>query len=113
MCWTSRDGPAIEITHLHALLGDDREIAIVQEEHVARVIKDGGAHRRRRNILSLPRPMTDGGPKRAATILLGRRRKMTLSAKDAGAGRAGLADGFFEGDFGPVTAFGMEYSLPK
>jgi len=57
--------------------------------------------------------MTDGGPKRAATILLGSSAEMTLSAKTPVRVAAGLADGFFEGDFGPVTAFGMEIFSTK
>jgi len=66
----SLDGVAIEIQDADALWSEHRNVAIGQEEHFPGVGQD------RRNvaggeILALPRPITEGGPVRAATILFG------------------------------------------
>ena len=36
------DGLAVEVGELHAFRSDDREVAIAEEEQIARVVKDGG-----------------------------------------------------------------------
>ena len=42
MLYLANNRVAIKIRELHALLGDDRKIAVPQEEQVASVIEDSG-----------------------------------------------------------------------
>src|ERR1700733_9359378 len=74
------DRASLEIHHANALRRQHRQLAIAQKEHAARMLQN------RRNVTGYkeslsPKPITIGGPSRAATIFSGSRADKATNAK--------------------------------
>ena len=73
-------GLAVEIGELHAVGSDDGHVAVGQERKCRACGRECAGTSEATKYSSLPKPMTAGGPLRAATILLGSSVEITASA---------------------------------
>jgi hypothetical protein len=74
------DGVAFKVGNTNRIFVDDRDLAVAEEEDVARVLEIGGISEATKNSRS-PRPITTGGPWRTAMIVSGSSELMIDNAK--------------------------------